>query len=205
MCCFLGSNPFRYKYSSQISGWVNYFSLQGRNEFAIRVITHELKYLTWKEAYLCLSNEELPDQLRAKYCHLIIGMCVRVRVCVCAFVRVCVCALSSVVIRDATIIFGFLNCRVQASVHNAFVLLFEALFVDVGENMSVLDRINLTFVYDEIGHLGKSAEEQDNAVSSAVRTARICERSGVTMREMCVVYSYSTRNWRSQLICSDSS
>ena len=39
------------------------------------------------------------------------------------------------------------------------------LFVDVGENMSVLDRINLTFVYDEIGHKGQSAEEEENAVS----------------------------------------
>ena len=48
-------------------------SFQGRNDFAIKVITEELGYLTWKEAFLCLSNEELPDQLRAKYCHLIIG------------------------------------------------------------------------------------------------------------------------------------
>ena len=46
---------------------------QGRNEFAIHVITEELKYLTWDEAFQCLSNENLPDQLRAKYCSLIIG------------------------------------------------------------------------------------------------------------------------------------
>ena len=37
------------------------------------MITEELKYLTWDEAYLCLTNEQLPDQLRAKYCSLIIG------------------------------------------------------------------------------------------------------------------------------------
>ena len=37
--------------------------------------------------------------------------------------------------------------------------------MDVGENMSVLDRINLTFVYDEIGQKGQSAEEEENAVS----------------------------------------
>ena len=42
---------------------------------------------------------------------------------------------------------------------------FSGLFVDVGENMSVLDRINLTFVYDEIGLKGKSSEEEENAVS----------------------------------------
>ena len=44
-------------------------------------------------------------------------------------------------------------------------LVFTGLFVDVGENMSVLDRINLTFVYDEIGLKGKSSEEEENAVS----------------------------------------
>ncbi|XP_064638655.1 inositol 1,4,5-trisphosphate receptor type 3-like isoform X2 [Lineus longissimus] len=69
----------------------------GRNEFAIDVITQKLCYLTWEEAFLCLTNEVFPDQLRAKYCHLIIGM-----------------------------------------------------FVDVGVNQSVLDNINLSFVYDNI-------------------------------------------------------
>ncbi|CAH1800283.1 unnamed protein product [Owenia fusiformis] len=80
----------------------------GRNEFAINVITQELGYLTWQEAFLCLTNKQLPDQLRAKYCHLIIS-----------------------------------------------------LFVDVGENTSVLDRINLTFVYDDIG-LGNSDTIKEN-------------------------------------------
>ena len=47
--------------------------MQGRNEFAINVITQELGYLTWDEAFICLTNENLPDQLRAKYCSLIIG------------------------------------------------------------------------------------------------------------------------------------
>lgn len=69
----------------------------GRNEFPMKIITEKLNYLTWAEAYLCLSNEELPDQLRAKYCHLIIG-----------------------------------------------------LFIDVGKNVSILDRINLTYIYDDL-------------------------------------------------------
>lgn len=45
----------------------------GRNKFAIDVITKALNYLTWEEAFTCLSNEQLPDDLRAKYCDLIIG------------------------------------------------------------------------------------------------------------------------------------
>lgn len=45
----------------------------GRNRFAIDVITKALSYLTWEEAYICLSNDQLPDSLRAKYCDLIIG------------------------------------------------------------------------------------------------------------------------------------
>ncbi|XP_077987360.1 inositol 1,4,5-trisphosphate-gated calcium channel ITPR1-like [Glandiceps talaboti] len=50
----------------------------GRNDYAINVITQELGYLTWEEAFHCLKNEKLPDQLRAKYCALIISMFVDV-------------------------------------------------------------------------------------------------------------------------------
>ena len=45
----------------------------GQNEFSIQVITKELDYLTWVEAYTCLSDTRLPDRLRAKYCELIIS------------------------------------------------------------------------------------------------------------------------------------
>ncbi|KAK2148285.1 hypothetical protein LSH36_505g01003 [Paralvinella palmiformis] len=79
----------------------------GRNEYAINVITEKHGYLKWQEAFCCLKDENLPDQLKAKYCHLII-----------------------------------------------------VLFVDVGANMSVLDRVNLTFVYDYIGEVKKD-DEQD--------------------------------------------
>jgi hypothetical protein len=37
------------------------------------VITQDLNYLTWAEAYTCLSDPRLPDRLRAKYCDLIIS------------------------------------------------------------------------------------------------------------------------------------
>ncbi|XP_033730119.1 LOW QUALITY PROTEIN: inositol 1,4,5-trisphosphate receptor type 2-like [Pecten maximus] len=46
----------------------------GQNEFSIKVITQELNYLTWEEAFTCLSDEVLPDQLRARYCMLITTM-----------------------------------------------------------------------------------------------------------------------------------
>ena len=49
------------------------FCIQGRNEYAINVITKELGYLTWKEAFTCLTEEYLLHALRAKYCDLIIG------------------------------------------------------------------------------------------------------------------------------------
>ncbi len=49
------------------------YTLQGRNDFAIFVITRELGILTWDEAFLSLRSELLPDALRAKYCELIIG------------------------------------------------------------------------------------------------------------------------------------
>ena len=48
--------------------------MQGRNQNVINVITEELNYLTWQEAYVCLTDEQLPKALRAKYCELIIGV-----------------------------------------------------------------------------------------------------------------------------------
>lgn len=47
--------------------------IQGRNDFAIYVMTRELGILTWDEAFLSLRSTLLPDALRAKYCELIIG------------------------------------------------------------------------------------------------------------------------------------
>ena len=44
--------------------------VQGRNSRCISVVT---RYLTWQEAYLCLTDDGLPDSLRAKYAHLIIS------------------------------------------------------------------------------------------------------------------------------------
>lgn len=49
---------------------------QGRNDFAVHVITREMNILPWEEAYLCLTSTQLTDQLRAKYCEVIIGMCI---------------------------------------------------------------------------------------------------------------------------------
>ena len=45
----------------------------GRNQFSINVITDRLGYLTWDEAFHCLTNSNLPDGLRASYCDLIIS------------------------------------------------------------------------------------------------------------------------------------
>lgn len=69
----------------------------GRNPIPIDIITKDLYYLTWQEAYICLSDESLPDELRAKYCNLI-----------------------------------------------------TTLFIDVGDNTPVMERINLTFSYNEL-------------------------------------------------------
>nr|XP_034327562.1 inositol 1,4,5-trisphosphate receptor type 2 isoform X16 [Crassostrea gigas] len=69
----------------------------GQNDFSIKVITQELNYLTWEEAFTCLSDERLPDKLRSQYCDLIITM-----------------------------------------------------FVDIGANHSIIDRVKLSYIYDEI-------------------------------------------------------
>ncbi|XP_062567417.1 inositol 1,4,5-trisphosphate receptor type 3-like isoform X1 [Saccostrea cucullata] len=69
----------------------------GQNDFSIKVITQELNYLTWEEAFTCLSDDRLPDKLRSQYCDLIITM-----------------------------------------------------FVDIGDNHSVIDRVKLSYIYDEI-------------------------------------------------------
>ena len=49
------------------------YSRQGRNDFAIFVITRKLGILTWDEAFLCLRSNLLSESFRAKYCELIIG------------------------------------------------------------------------------------------------------------------------------------
>ncbi|KAL5005127.1 hypothetical protein ScPMuIL_018583 [Solemya velum] len=72
----------------------------GQNEYAIKVITRELNYLTWEEAFTCLKDPRLPDRLRAKYCDLIITM-----------------------------------------------------FVDIKENTSVVDRVKLSYIYDDIDNM----------------------------------------------------
>lgn len=69
----------------------------GQNDFSIKVITQELNYLTWEEAFTCLSDERLPDKLRSQYCDLIITM-----------------------------------------------------FVDIGANHSIIDRVKLSYIYDDI-------------------------------------------------------
>ncbi|KAL8600023.1 hypothetical protein ACOMHN_057792 [Nucella lapillus] len=69
----------------------------GQNDYAIQQITKELDYLSWTEAFTCLSDTSLPDRLRAKYCDLII-----------------------------------------------------TLFVDIGDNVSVVDRVKLSYSYDDI-------------------------------------------------------
>ncbi len=56
------------------------YTFQGRNDFAIFVITRELGILTWDEAFLSLRSELLPDALRAKYCELIIGEFVKTNI-----------------------------------------------------------------------------------------------------------------------------
>lgn len=50
----------------------------GRNEYVIQIISRELKYISWEEAFLCVRLSILPDELRAKYCDLIIGLFVDV-------------------------------------------------------------------------------------------------------------------------------
>ncbi|XP_053402419.1 inositol 1,4,5-trisphosphate receptor type 1-like isoform X7 [Mercenaria mercenaria] len=87
----------------------------GRNDFAIHVITREFGYLTWEDAFLCITSDLLPDSIRAKYCELIIG-----------------------------------------------------LFVDVGNNYSVLDNPNICFVYEYVGSKDSEREQSQFVVKDLV-------------------------------------
>lgn len=46
------------------------FFCKGRNDYSINMITKELRYLTWEEAFLSLRSDILPEAIRAKYCDL---------------------------------------------------------------------------------------------------------------------------------------
>ncbi|KAL4234550.1 hypothetical protein ACF0H5_006191 [Mactra antiquata] len=87
----------------------------GRNDSAIHVITREFGYLTWEDAFLCITSDLLPDSIRAKYCELIIG-----------------------------------------------------LFVDVGNNYSVLDNPNICFVYEYVGSKDSEREQSQFVVKDLV-------------------------------------
>ncbi|KAK7504550.1 hypothetical protein BaRGS_00004036, partial [Batillaria attramentaria] len=80
----------------------------GRNDYAINIITKELRYLTWEETFLSLRSDILPDAIRAKYCDLT-----------------------------------------------------TSLFVDVGNNYSVLDHPNICFVYDYVGSKDEEKSQAD--------------------------------------------
>ncbi|GFN95264.1 inositol 1,4,5-trisphosphate receptor type 1 [Plakobranchus ocellatus] len=87
----------------------------GRNDFAINVITKELRYLTWEETFLSLRSDILPDAIRAKYCDLT-----------------------------------------------------TSLFVDVGNNYSVLDHPNICFIYDYVGSKDEEKSQGDFVVKELV-------------------------------------
>ncbi|KAJ8303557.1 hypothetical protein KUTeg_019953 [Tegillarca granosa] len=99
-----------YVSTDNAQNWIPlHLFVDGRNDFAVHVITREFGYLTWEDAYLCLTSDLLPDAIRAKYCELIIG-----------------------------------------------------LFVDVGNNYSVLDHPNICFVYEYVG--SKDSDREQNSV-----------------------------------------
>ncbi|XP_055891550.1 inositol 1,4,5-trisphosphate receptor type 1-like isoform X4 [Biomphalaria glabrata] len=87
----------------------------GRNDFAINIITKELRFLTWEETFLSLRSDILPDAIRAKYCDLT-----------------------------------------------------TSLFVDVGNNYSVLDHPNICFVYDYVGSKDEEKSQGDFVVKELV-------------------------------------
>ncbi|WAR13356.1 ITPR1-like protein, partial [Mya arenaria] len=88
---------------------------KGRNDFAINIITKELRYLTWEETFLALRSDILPDAIRAKYC-------------------------------DIT----------------------TSLFVDIGNNYSVLAHPNICFVYDYVGSKDEEKSQGDFIVKELV-------------------------------------
>lgn len=51
-----------------------YVFFKGRNDYSINMITKELRYLTWEEAFLSLRSDILPEAIRAKYCDLTTSM-----------------------------------------------------------------------------------------------------------------------------------
>lgn len=87
----------------------------GRNDYAINIITKELRYLTWEETFLSLRSDILPDAIRAKYCDLT-----------------------------------------------------TSLFVDVGNNYSVLDHPNICFIYDYVGSKDEEKSQGDFVVKELV-------------------------------------
>lgn len=66
---------------------------QGRNQTAMHVVTRNREYFTWETAFLGLTSEALPDRMRARFCDLLIGSQLQLRVAFvsCSQFEICIC------------------------------------------------------------------------------------------------------------------
>nr|XP_022341732.1 inositol 1,4,5-trisphosphate receptor type 2-like isoform X5 [Crassostrea virginica] len=115
----------------------------GRNDYAVHVITREFGYLTWEDAYLCLTADLLPDHIRAKYCELIIG-----------------------------------------------------LFVDVGNNYSVLDHPNICFIYEYVGSKDSEREQSSFTAGSQERGP------GEVVKDLVTIFPV-LRDWMAEFLAGN--
>lgn len=111
------------------------FFCKGRNDYSINMITKELRYLTWEEAFLSLRSDILPEAIRAKYCDLTTSKCTR------------------------TLHFRDISFHLRFVYFSRFPPL--GLFVDVGNNYSVLDHPNICFVYEYVGSKDEEKSQGD--------------------------------------------
>ena len=100
------------------------------------MITQELKYLTWEEAFVCLTNENLSDDIRAIYCSLITGT-------------------TSANFHISSI----LAFKIISSFLSFIYLHVIDLFIDVENAHLDLENIKLTFVYEQIMGAQKDEEQ----------------------------------------------
>ena len=145
--------------------WTSTFTLctflsQGRNSYAIKLVSQDLKYLTWQDAFKCLSDDSLPDSLRAHYAHLIISMLLSLSFKSSPSLKERGSErISSFIYQNWTLIIINKSTRQKwviigrlTLVQSLWLIMLRnaGLFVDVGENQSFLDQLSISYIYEDL-------------------------------------------------------
>lgn len=107
---------------------------QCRNETCIKLITRDIGCLQWEEAFLCISSTDLNDEIRARFCNVVVGAPLLLLLWLHLSCALC----SALPSPSGYLLYNYNVCPAD-------------LFVDVGKNYSIIDTPQLAFMFEYVG------------------------------------------------------